>query len=130
MGAGPAGMECARVLARRGMRRIHLVDRDREMGGVVSWISGLPGLGEWAWVTDHRRVQLAKHREVEFVGRTELTAAGVLDYGADIVVVATGSRWVAMGSTARPTSRSREPTRPRVDMLTPEQLSSRASRYR
>jgi dimethylamine/trimethylamine dehydrogenase len=97
VGAGPAGMECALVLARRGMRRVHLVDAEREMGGAVSWISRLPGLGEWGWVTDHRRIQLEKQRNVEFIGRTRLAARDVLDYGADLVVIANGSRWVGDG---------------------------------
>ncbi len=45
VGAGPAGMECAIVLAKRGMRRVHLVDADKEIGGSMRWISQLPGLG-------------------------------------------------------------------------------------
>ena len=97
VGAGPAGMECALVLGKRGMRRVHLVDAEREMGGAVSWISRLPALGEWGWVTDHRRIQLEKQRAVEFIGRTRLAARDVLDYGADLVVVATGSHWVGDG---------------------------------
>src|SRR3990172_8130310 len=32
VGAGPAGMECARVLGERGMGRVHLVDAESEMG--------------------------------------------------------------------------------------------------
>ncbi len=44
-GAGPAGMECAIVLAKRGMRRVHLVDSGSEVGGIMRWIPELPGLG-------------------------------------------------------------------------------------
>ena len=33
IGAGPAGMECARILAERGMRRVHLVEAEKEIGG-------------------------------------------------------------------------------------------------
>ena len=122
VGAGPAGMECALVLARRGMRGVHLVDRGREMGGALSWISSLPGLGEWAWVNDHRRVQLAKQRAVEFVARTELSAADVRDYGADLVVVATGSRWVDDGFNGTTHESIPGADAARVDVLTPEQL--------
>ena len=31
---------------RRGMRRVHLVEARPEMGGIVNWVSRLPGLGE------------------------------------------------------------------------------------
>ena len=33
VGAGPAGMECAIVLGKRGMRRVHLVEAEDELGG-------------------------------------------------------------------------------------------------
>ena len=48
VGAGPAGMECAIVLGKRGFRRVHLVDAEAEIGGCMRWIPQLPGLGEWA----------------------------------------------------------------------------------
>ena len=41
VGAGPAGMECAMVLGKRGMRRVHLVEADKAIGGRVSWIPQL-----------------------------------------------------------------------------------------
>src|SRR5207247_1700896 len=50
VGAGPAGMECAMILGKRGMRRVHLVESNDEMGGIMRWIPQLPGLGEWAGV--------------------------------------------------------------------------------
>ena len=122
VGAGPAGMECARVLAERGLRRVHLVDAEREMGGHLAWVSRLPGLGEWAWVTDYRRVQLAKQKAVTFIGRTRLGAADVRDYGADLVVVASGSAWVGDGfnGTTHETIAGADAALPGV--LTPEQV--------
>ncbi len=47
VGAGPAGMECAITLAKRGMHQVHLVDAASEVGGCMRWIPRLPGLGEW-----------------------------------------------------------------------------------
>src|SRR2546427_5766563 len=47
VGAGSAGLECAMVLGKRGMRRVHLVEAEAEMGGIMRWIPRLPGLGEW-----------------------------------------------------------------------------------
>ena len=93
VGAGPAGMECARVLGERGMRRVHLVDDQSEPGGSLRWISRLPGLGEWARVIDYRKIALGRLRNVEVIQSLTLSAEEVLSYGAEIVVVATGSRW-------------------------------------
>jgi dimethylamine/trimethylamine dehydrogenase len=42
-------------------------------------------------------VQLSKLRNVEVITSRRLTAADVLDYGAQLVVVATGSRWSDTG---------------------------------
>jgi dimethylamine/trimethylamine dehydrogenase len=97
IGAGAAGMECARVLGERGMRRVHLVDAAADVGGYVGWVSTLPGLGEWGRVVDYRRIQLDKLRNVEVRTGVRLDAAGVLEYGAELVVVATGARWAGDG---------------------------------
>ena len=97
LGAGPAGMECAVVLGKRGMRRVHLVDASPEIGGHLRWASQLPGLGEWSRFVNHRRIQLDKLRNVETITGVRLDAAGVADYGAEIVVVATGSHWAGDG---------------------------------
>jgi dimethylamine/trimethylamine dehydrogenase len=97
VGAGPAGMECARVLGERGFRRVHLVDSTSEMGGSVRWISQLPGLGEWARISNYRKVQIDKLANIEFVPNTSLTATDVLEYGAEIVIIATGASWATDG---------------------------------
>src|SRR3990170_3448966 len=70
VGAGPAGMECAIVLGKRGFRRVHLVGAGDEIGGGLSWIPQLPGLGEWARVVNWRRVQLDKLENVEVLCAT------------------------------------------------------------
>jgi dimethylamine/trimethylamine dehydrogenase len=122
VGAGPAGMECAIVLAKRGLRRVHLVDAAGETGGSMRWIPTLPGLGEWGRVVNWRRVQLSMLRNVEVLPGLELDAAGVREYGAELVVCATGARWAADGLNAV----SHEPI-PGADaglahVLTPEQI--------
>lgn len=97
VGAGPAGMECARVLGERGMAGVHLVDAGDELGGSLRWISRLPGRGEWARVIDYRKVQLDKLNNVQIILNTTLSASDVLEYGADLVVIATGSTWDSTG---------------------------------
>ncbi|MDA0231834.1 MAG: FAD-dependent oxidoreductase, partial [Proteobacteria bacterium] len=92
VGAGPAGLECARALGLRGYT-VHLVDARDEVGGRVTFESSLPGLSEWARVRDYRKAQFAKMKNVEVHTGTELTAQDILDYGAEIVVLATGASW-------------------------------------
>ena len=122
VGAGPAGMECAIVLAKRGMRRVHLVDAADEMGGIMRWVPRLPGLGEWARVVDHRRIQIQKLRNLEFIPRTRLDAEGVAEYGAELVVIAAGAAWAADGMNAftRVPVPGADTSQPHC--LTPEQL--------
>jgi dimethylamine/trimethylamine dehydrogenase len=97
IGAGPAGLECAMVLGKRGMRRVHLVEAADEAGGSMRFISRLPGLSEWSRHTSYRTGQIAKLRNVELVTKVTLDAEAVLEYGAEIVVCATGSLWAGDG---------------------------------
>ncbi|HXY45600.1 MAG TPA: FAD-binding protein [Acidimicrobiales bacterium] len=123
IGAGPAGIECAIVLARRGFRRIHLVESSAEIGGVTRWIPRLPGLGEWGRVLDWRRVQLETwKRSIEVVTGVPLGASDALAYGAELVIVATGAYWATdglSGVTAGPIPGA-DAAEPWV--LTPEQV--------
>ena len=57
----------------------------------------LPGLGTWSRVTQYRQTQIDKLKNVQFIPSTRLTAADVLDYGAEIVIVATGADWARDG---------------------------------
>jgi len=122
VGAGPAGMECAIVLGKRGFRRVHLVDAEAEIGGIMRWIPRLPGRGEWARVLNWRRIQLDKLPNVEVITGSRLDAEGVLTYGAEIVVVATGAFWSPTGldrETHEPVEGA-DSSLPHV--LTPEQI--------
>ena len=125
VGAGPAGMECAMVLGKRDMSAVHLVEARQEIGGCVNWISKLGhsdgkenlfrgsarGLGEWQRIVNYRQIQLDKLSNVEIHLELALSAEEVLDYGAEIVIVATGCHFATDGLNARRTSRSRAPTR-------------------
>jgi len=93
VGAGPAGMECAVVLGKRGFTAVHLVEAEPEIGGRLRWARRLPTLGDWGRIIDWRAVQLAKLPGVQVITGRRMTAADVLDYGADLVVIATGSAW-------------------------------------
>ena len=92
VGAGPAGLECARALGQRGYA-VHLADAGDELGGRVSRESRLPGLSAWARVRDHRVLQLDKLANVQVYRASRLDAAHVREMGAAHVVVATGAAW-------------------------------------
>jgi dimethylamine/trimethylamine dehydrogenase len=97
VGSGPAGMECAIVLGKRGFRRVHLVEAEADIGGIARWVPRLPGLGEWGRILNWRVVQLGNLGNVEIITRTPLSARDVREYGAELVVVATGARWATDG---------------------------------
>jgi dimethylamine/trimethylamine dehydrogenase len=97
VGAGPAGMECAVTLGRRGFEAVHLVEASDDIGGRMRWVRRLPTLGDWGRIVDHRKVMLSKLRNVEVITGRRLSTEDVRDYGAQLVVVATGSRWSGEG---------------------------------
>ncbi|HUY83671.1 MAG TPA: FAD-dependent oxidoreductase, partial [Steroidobacteraceae bacterium] len=92
VGAGPAGLECARVLALRGYE-VRLADSARELGGRVAHESRLPGLSAWSRVRDYRVLGLRKLARVEIYLDSPVTIDLVLESGATRVVLATGARW-------------------------------------
>ena len=96
VGAGPAGLECARALGQRGYR-VTLAEREKQLGGRVTREASLPGLREWLRVRDWRVGQLRKHANVELYMESDVTPETVLELGARHVVLATGARWRADG---------------------------------
>jgi dimethylamine/trimethylamine dehydrogenase len=92
VGAGPAGLEAAHILGKRGFA-VTLVDAAQEAGGRVSRESRLPGLAEWARVRDYRLQQIRKLPNVALYLDSRLAAAEVREFGADRVLIATGARW-------------------------------------
>jgi dimethylamine/trimethylamine dehydrogenase len=92
VGAGPAGLEAAHILGKRGYTVI-LADAAREAGGRVALESRLPGLAEWARVRDYRLAQLRPMSQVSMYLGNRLAAAEVREFSADHVLIATGARW-------------------------------------
>jgi len=92
VGGGPAGLEAAHILGKRGFD-VSLSDARREPGGRVTLESRLPSLGTWARVRDYRLGQIDKLSNVALYLESRMAAEDVAEFGADHVVLATGARW-------------------------------------
>jgi dimethylamine/trimethylamine dehydrogenase len=121
VGAGPAGLECAVTLARRGYG-VTLADAATEFGGRMRFETRLPGLKEWARVVDWRMGQLRGHANVNLYPGSALAAADILGLEHDHVVIATGARWTTRlyGSNEFPTA----PVAPLPGLYTPDDLAA------
>ena len=92
VGAGPAGLECARALGQRGFA-VTLAEAKEELGGRVSIESKLPGLATWARVRDYRTNLIQTMGNVDIYRGSPLSAQDVIDFGCDHAVIATGAQW-------------------------------------
>ena len=90
VGGGPAGLESARVSAERG-HRVTLLERDPQLGGQFRLAGRQPSRGQildlLAWF-EHRLAALGADVRLG----TSASADDVESFGADQVIVATGSR--------------------------------------
>ncbi len=96
VGAGPAGLECARILGQRSYD-VHLCEAEGEIGGHMRDVMRYPGYSEWGRVISYRETQLRKLANVEIHTGARLDADAILTYGADRVVLAVGAHWAEDG---------------------------------
>ncbi|OED36122.1 hypothetical protein AB833_28275 [Chromatiales bacterium (ex Bugula neritina AB1)] len=92
VGAGPAGLECARTLLMTG-HKVTLADAAEQAGGRVSRESALPGLQSWVRVRDYRLQMIRQHNNAELYLSSRLTLEDLVEFDADSTVIATGSSW-------------------------------------
>lgn len=92
VGAGPAGLEAARVLGKRGYGVI-LAEARSTVGGRVALERKLPGLAAWGRVADYREYQIGQTDNIDVYLHSELTAEQVLEFGFQHVAIATGATW-------------------------------------
>ena len=121
VGGGPAGLEATLALARRGYQ-ITLAEANAELGGRLLNEASLPGLQNWIRVRDYRAYLLSQMPNVEIYLGSSLTAADIREFGADAVVVATGSDWRRNGQGAI----QRRPVEidPKAQLHTPDDIFS------
>ncbi|NNL70702.1 MAG: FAD-dependent oxidoreductase [Acidimicrobiia bacterium] len=123
VGGGPAGLEAAQALGKRGYPVV-LVEQTRRLGGRVAREARLPGLAAWIRVVDYRVGQLAMLDTVEHYFESPMTADEALTYDFTHIAVATGSQWRADGVGrwhTHPLS-----MHPDLPVLTPDDLMSGA----
>ena len=92
VGAGPAGLETALALGQRGYD-VTLAEKGDALGGRLLNEAMLPGLGNWMRVRDYREHMISKLPNVEVFRGSAMGAQDIVDFGADHVVLATGSSW-------------------------------------
>lgn len=92
VGGGPAGLEAALSLARRG-HHVTVADAAPDLGGRLRFEATLPGLSQWRRVIDYRLGRLRQMANVELYPASPMDADAVLGFGAAHVALATGARW-------------------------------------
>ena len=95
VGAGPAGLECALSLGRRGYE-VTVAEATDEIGGRLRFETRLPGLTAWGRVLDWRRGQLERLTNVSVYRGNLLSAPDILELEPAHVVIATGARWARL----------------------------------
>jgi 2,4-dienoyl-CoA reductase (NADPH2) len=88
VGAGPAGLEAARVLAERG-HQVVVLERQTQIGGQLTYAVQVPGKSEFAETLRYYRTKL-RLLGVEVRLGVEASADQLIAEGFDEVVIATG----------------------------------------
>ncbi|MBE1282642.1 MAG: NAD(P)-binding protein [Rhodobacteraceae bacterium] len=92
VGGGPAGLECANILSKRGYE-VTVADARSDLGGRVKREAALPGLSEWIRAADYRLYALQQLGNVNLYTDSPLQADDILEFGLEHVVIATGAKW-------------------------------------
>jgi len=92
VGAGPAGMEAARVAALRG-HQVILCEKEEKLGGQIKLAAAPPFRGEMAEMIAYYLNQLTKLK-VDIRPSTEVTPKLVKDVRPEVIIVASGSRFL------------------------------------
>jgi glycine/D-amino acid oxidase-like deaminating enzyme len=91
IGAGPAGLEAARIAAEKG-HRVTLVEKEDKIGGQLRLAGSQPMRGEighaiyWYYLRQIERLQ------IDLKLQTQLSIDQIIAFGADEIVLATGSK--------------------------------------
>lgn len=106
VGGGPAGMQAALVLQQRG-HKVTLLEAEAQLGGQLNYAARLPRRHKFGFIPRDMERQLRK-AGVDIRLNTRWDADQIAAFGAEAVVVATGSQPLKTGFTS---------TRPAVDRV-------------
>jgi 2,4-dienoyl-CoA reductase (NADPH2) len=90
VGAGPGGLEAARVAAMRG-HEVHIFEKDDKIGGLLNQIYIPPGRKEFKRIIDNYQYWIHKHG-IQLHLEEEVTLDTVKGFNPDVVFIATGSK--------------------------------------
>jgi dimethylamine/trimethylamine dehydrogenase len=94
VGAGPSGLEAARILGEQG-HSVMLAEESRQLGGRVTREARLTGLSEWVRVRDWRVGQIEKLNNIDVYPESTMSVEDVLSLGVNHVLIATGAKWAS-----------------------------------
>lgn len=101
VGGGPGGLKVAEIAAERG-HEVHLYEKGKELGGEILSILKVKSRREFESILRYLRIRVQKLGVKVHFGQ-EMDAEGILEVGADAVVVATGALPLRTGySSMRP----------------------------
>jgi dimethylamine/trimethylamine dehydrogenase len=92
IGGGPAGLEAALTLGRRGLE-VSLAEASDQFGGRLLREAMLPGLQTWMRVRDWRLHMLGKLPNVALFPASRMAEDDIAEFRADHVALAVGSTW-------------------------------------
>jgi len=90
IGAGPGGLETARIAAIRG-HDVHIFEKDDKIGGLLNIICIPNGRNEFKRMVDNYNYWIQKHG-INIHFQQEVTIDKVKEFNPDVVFVATGSK--------------------------------------
>ena len=88
IGAGPAGLAAATLLAERG-HDVHLFEAANEIGGQFNMAKAIPGKEEYAHTIRYYDTMIKKH-DVQLFLNHRVTAAELIENNYDDIILATG----------------------------------------
>ena len=92
IGGGPAGLEAAMSLGKRGYE-VTLAEKNKELGGRINREIQLPGMSSYSRVKDYRTNQINQLENVNVFLDNEMTTQDIIDMEFEHVVIASGSSW-------------------------------------